>query len=73
MQPMKLNDCIKLLESHGFILLRSNGHMIFGCGVIRVVLAHSRIVSPGLMRDVQKAIAKTKGTPHGQNLGIKVA
>lgn len=56
MKPMKLNDVIKLLESYGFTELRSNGHIVYGNGQIRIALSHGRIVSPGVLRSVTKAI-----------------
>lgn len=57
MRPMQLKDAVSLLQSNGFTLLRSNGHLIYGCGIVRVVLSHSRIVAPGVVRQVYKAIA----------------
>jgi len=29
MQPMRFKDCVKLLESHGFTLIRSNSHQVY--------------------------------------------
>lgn len=60
MKPMKLIEIIKLLESNGFTLLRSNGHLIYGNGIVRIALSHQRIVTPGVMRSVEKAINKAK-------------
>jgi predicted RNA binding protein YcfA (HicA-like mRNA interferase family) len=60
MKPLKINEAIKLLESHGFTMLRSNGHMVFGLRTIRVALSHGRICSPGIMREITKAIKQAE-------------
>jgi predicted RNA binding protein YcfA (HicA-like mRNA interferase family) len=56
MKPLKLNELIKLLESNGFTLIRSNGHMVYANGIVRLALAHQRVVSPGIMREAMRAI-----------------
>ena len=60
MKPMRFMEAIKLLEEDGFILIRSNGHIVYGCGTIRIALAHQRIVSVGVMRSIHKAIKQAK-------------
>jgi predicted RNA binding protein YcfA (HicA-like mRNA interferase family) len=60
MTPMKLKDAVRLLESNGFILIRSNGHMIYGNGSVRIALAHQRIVTAGVARSLYKAIKEAK-------------
>jgi len=57
---MKLNECVKLLEANGFVLVRSNGHSIYACGKVHIALAHQRIVTPGVLRSVHRAIASAK-------------
>ncbi len=57
MKQMRLKDIVSLLESNGFVLLRSNGHMVYGNGSVTVALAHDRNVSPGVVRQVFRAIA----------------
>jgi predicted RNA binding protein YcfA (HicA-like mRNA interferase family) len=56
MKPMKTNEAIRLLESNGFTLIRSSGHLVYANGVIRIVLAHQREVSPGVTRQVYRAL-----------------
>ena len=58
MKPMKMNEVTKLLESKGFKLIRSNGHIVYACGIVRIALAHQRVVSPGVVRSVYRAIAQ---------------
>ena len=53
---MKLVEVIRLLESNGFVLIRSNAHSIYACGLVRVAVPHGRVVSAGIMREVFKAI-----------------
>lgn len=60
MKSMKLTEVVKLLESNGFTFIRSNGHLIYGNGSVRIALAHQRVVTPGVMRSVWKAIEQTK-------------
>ena len=60
MKQLRLRDLVSLLESHGFTLLRSNGHMVYGCGVVRIALAHDRMVSPAVVREAYKAISKVE-------------
>jgi predicted RNA binding protein YcfA (HicA-like mRNA interferase family) len=60
MKQMRLNDVVAMLKAEGFELVRSNGHVIYSRGAVRVVLAHKRLVSPGVMRGVHKAIAQAK-------------
>ena len=60
MKPIRTNDAIKLLEENGFIFIRSNSHMIFGNGEIRIALAHQRTVSPGVARSINRAIKQCK-------------
>ena len=62
MKQMRLKDIVSLLQNNGFVLLRSNGHMIYGCGIVRIALAHDRNVAPGVVREVYKAIAKSQAT-----------
>lgn len=62
MKPMKLNELVKLLESNGFVLIRSSGHLVYAKGPIRLALAHQRVVSPGVMREAMKAL-KTSQVP----------
>jgi predicted RNA binding protein YcfA (HicA-like mRNA interferase family) len=62
MKPMKFSDVIRLLEDNGFQLIRSNGHMVYANGIVRIALAHSRVVSPGVMRSVVKAIKQVGPT-----------
>ena len=61
MKPMKTREVIELLEQNGFVLIRSNGHSIYGKGAVRIALAHQRLVTPGVMRSVLKAINQAKG------------
>ena len=63
MKPMRFNEVIKLLETNGFTLIRSNGHMVYANGLVRIALAHSRVVSPGVMRSVYKAIKSVQTIP----------
>ena len=58
MKPMRLQEVVKLLESHGFTLVRSNGHDIYSNGRVSIALAHQRVVTPGVMRSVTKAIER---------------
>jgi len=60
MKPMKTNDAIALLVDNGFIQLRSNGHVIYGRGIVRIALSHDRMVSPGVMRKLLQAIKQAK-------------
>ena len=60
MKPLKLNEVVRLLLDNGFVLIRSNGHSIYGCKTVRIALAHQRIVTPGVMRSVYKAIEQAK-------------
>jgi predicted RNA binding protein YcfA (HicA-like mRNA interferase family) len=60
MKPMKFNEVTKLLETNGFTLIRSNGHIVYANGTIRIALAHSRVVSPGVVRSVYKAIKQAE-------------
>lgn len=73
MTPMKFKEVVSLLESNGFTLIRSNGHQTYAKGVHRVVLAHQRMVSPGVLRGVLKTIKQANTTPSGQVLGNKAA
>ena len=65
MKPQRYTDVVKLLESHGFTLIRSNSHQVYANGTVRIALAHSRIVSPGVVRSVMKAIKQSEHTPYG--------
>jgi predicted RNA binding protein YcfA (HicA-like mRNA interferase family) len=56
MKPMKTSEAIRLLEQNGFTLIRSSGHLVYANGIVRIVLAHQRIVSPGVVRSVYKAL-----------------
>ena len=58
MKPMRFQEAVKLLESNGFVLIRSNGHLVYACGTVRIAIAHQRIVSVGVMRSIYKAFAK---------------
>jgi predicted RNA binding protein YcfA (HicA-like mRNA interferase family) len=69
MKPMKLIEVVKMLELNGFTLIRSSGHSIYGCGHIRIAIAHQRIVSPGLLRSVHKAIESSKSVFKGEMYG----
>ena len=66
MKSMKLLEVVKMLELNGFTLMRSNGHLIYGNGVVRVALAHARIVSPGVLRSVMKAIGHVQSSQFDQ-------
>lgn len=57
MKAMKRNDVERMLLASGFTLLRNSSHIVYGKGNVRVILSHSREVSPGMMRAVYKAIA----------------
>lgn len=61
MKPMKTNEAIRLLESNGFTLIRSSGHLVYANGVVRIVLAHQREVSPGVTRQIHKTLTKVLG------------
>lgn len=60
MKSMKLLEVVKMLELNGFTLMRSNGHLIYGHGTLRVALAHARIVSPGVLRSVMRVINQSQ-------------
>lgn len=58
MRPMKLAEVVRLLQENGFALVRSSGHDIYSNGRVSIALAHQRIVSPGVLRSVHKAIQR---------------
>ena len=60
MKQMRLIEVVRLLSENGFVMLRSNGHMVYGNGTVRVALAHDRNVAPGVVRQVFKAIEQSK-------------
>lgn len=60
MKQTKRKEIVKLLESYGFVLIRSNGHLIYGLGTVRIALSHDRMVAPGVVRQVYKAIELTQ-------------
>lgn len=60
MKPLKLKQLVSLLESNGFVLVRSNGHMVYANGIVRLAIAHKRTVSPGVVREAMKAIKQVQ-------------
>lgn len=60
MKPLKLKELVSLLEYNGFVLVRSNGHMVYANGIVRLAIAHQRIVSPGVVREAMKAIKQVQ-------------
>jgi len=69
MKPMRLNEAVKLLESNGFVLIRSNGHKVYAKGSVRVAIAHQPIVSVGVVRSVVKAVRQAKSEFSEQQVG----
>lgn len=68
MKPMRIQDAVKLLESNGFVLIRSNGHIVYACGTVRIAIAHQRIVSVGVMRSIYKAIDQSNKMSQSQEM-----
>ena len=56
MRSMKTREVIQLLASKGFALVRSGEHQVYKCGDIIAIVPHCREVSPGVMRQIFKAI-----------------
>ena len=73
MKPMRFQEAVKLLESNGFILIRSNGHIVYACGTVRIAIAHQRIVSVGVMRLIHKAIKQANELSMNQGQEMKAA
>ena len=73
MKPMKMFEVVRLLESNGFVLIRSNGHIVYACKTIRIAIAHQRIVSVGVMRSIYKAIKQANELSMSQSQEMKAA
>lgn len=61
MKPMSTREVEALLLSHGFVLLRIAKHMIYGKDEKRIAIPRSRVVSPGVMRSVNKVLGVSNG------------
>lgn len=42
---MKQKELIRMIEKIGFNLLRSNGHMIYGRGEVRIAIPHHKVIN----------------------------
>jgi len=73
MKPQRFTDTIKLLETNGFVCIRKGGHDIYAKGLVRVALPHHKMVSPGVMRSIHKAIARASTLPEGQKMETEEA
>ena len=51
---MRQSELIRLLESAGFVLVRSNGHLIYKRGGVALAVPHSRMVNGRTAHNVLK-------------------
>lgn len=59
MKAMKKQDVVRLLIDNGFYILRQGEHEVWANATVRVFLPRHGVISPGVMRDIWKAIRKS--------------
>lgn len=69
MKPMKQIDAVRLVESEGFSLKANSAHKRYEHTTgISLNIPHSKMVSPAMMRDINRSIKRAKELSKSVNI-----